>query len=49
MQILDGFLPFGVAHGDSVVPSVDDGFSEVIIVDTDVVMFGSRYRRLYVS
>ena len=38
-----------MGHGDSVVPSADDGSSEVIIVDTDIVMFGSRYRSLHVS
>ena len=49
MTIPIGFLPFGTAHGDSRVPSVDDGSSREIQLGTDVVLFGSHQDRLYVS
>ena len=44
-----GFLPFGPAHGDSRVPSEDDGSTGEIRLGTDIVIFGSRRNRLYVS
>ena len=47
--IPDGFLCFGTAQGDSVVPRADDGSSNVITLTTDVVIFGSSHSRLYVS
>ena len=47
--IPDNLLPFGPAHGDSVVPRVDDGSSEEIRVETDVVIFGLHQNCLYVS
>ena len=49
VDIPEGFLPFGLAYGDSVVPSVDDGSSEEIQLETDVFIFGSRGDSLYVS
>ena len=49
MSIRDGFLPFGPAHGDSVVPRTDDGSSEEIKLGTRVVIFDLRQDRLYVS
>lgn len=48
-SIPDYFIPFGFAHGDSTVPRTDDGSSEVIVLNTDIVLFGSNHRRLYVS
>ena len=47
--ISDNFLPFGPAHGDSVTQTVDDGSSEGIRFGTDVIIFGLRQNRLYVS
>ena len=47
--ILGDFLPFGPAYGDSRVRTVDDGSSEEIQVGIDIVIFGSRQNRLYVS
>ena len=44
-----GFLPFGSAYGDSTVPTSDDGSTEEIQLGTDIVIFGSRQNRLYVS
>ena len=44
-----GFLPFGSAHGDSTVPTRDDDSTEEIQLGTDIVIFGSRQNRLYVS
>ena len=49
LRILGDFLPFGPAHGDSRVRTVNDGSSEEIHVGTDIVIFGSRQNRLYVS
>lgn len=46
--IPEGFLPFGPAY-DSPVPTQDDGSSMEIQLVTDVVIFGSRQNRLYVS
>ena len=43
------FLPFGSAHGDSTVPRIDDGSTEEIQLETDIVFFGSRQNALYVS
>ena len=45
----DNFLPFGPLSGDSAVPPVDDGSSQEIQLGTDVIIFGSRNNRLYVS
>ena len=45
----DSFLPFGPAHGDLTAPRVDDGTSQAIQLTTDIVIFGSRRNRLYVS
>ena len=44
-----GFLPFGSAHGDTRVPTSDDGSTSEIRLGTDIVIFGSRQNRLYVS
>ena len=44
-----GFLPFGSAHGDSRVPTSDDGSTGEIYLETDIIFFGSRQNRLYVS
>ena len=49
MIIPAGFLPFGSAHGDSRVPRFDDGSTGEIQLGTDIVIFGSRQNRLYVS
>ena len=43
------FLPFGSARGDSTVPTSDDGSTIEIRLGTDIVIFGSRQNRLYVS
>ena len=43
------FLPFGPAHGDSRVPIALDGSTAAILLGTDIVIFGSRRNRLYVS
>ena len=43
------FLPFGPAHGDSTVPTLDDGSTGGIQLGTDIVIFGSHQNRLYVS
>ena len=48
-QIPQSFLPFGPDHGDLTAPVVDDGSTDEIILGTDVVIFGSRHNRLYVS
>ena len=47
--IPDGFLPFGPMNGDLAVPPSDDGASVEIQLTTDVVIFGTRNNRLYVS
>ena len=47
--IPENFLPFGPTYGDTVVPHVDDGSSEEIRLDPDVIIFGTRNNRLYVS
>ncbi len=47
--IPESFLPFGIAYGDSVLRDVDDGSSEEILLGTDVIIFGTRNNRLYVS
>ena len=49
IPIPDGFLPFGLAHGDSIGPRADDGSSEEIRLASDVVIFGLRHNLLYVS
>ena len=49
IPIPDGFLPFGLAHGDSIGPRSDDGSSEEIRLGTDIVIFGLHQNRLYVS
>ena len=43
------FLPFGTAHGDTRVPIIDDGSTGGIQLGTDVLIFGARQNRLYVS
>jgi hypothetical protein len=48
-RIPQSFLPFGSDHGDLTAPVVDDGSTDEIILGTDVVIFGSRHNRLYVS
>ena len=48
-QIPQSFLPFGSDHGDLTAPVFDDGSTGEIILGTDVVIFGSRHNRLYVS
>ena len=48
-QIPQSFLPFGSDHGDLTAPVFDDGNTGEIILGTDVVIFGSRHNRLYVS
>lgn len=48
-MIPEGFLPFGPAYGDSAIRNVDDDSSEEIQLGTDVIIFGSRNNRLYVS
>ena len=47
--IPDGFLPFGSVYGDFVVRRDDDVSTEEIALGVDVVIFGSRQNRLYVS
>lgn len=47
--IVEGLLPYGSDHGDSIVPKNDDGYSEEISLGTDVVIFGFSYNHLYVS
>ena len=47
--IPDNFLPFGLMYGDSVIPPIDDGSSQEVLLGTDVIIFGSRNSRLYVS
>ena len=49
MILPTGFLPFGSAFGDSRVPTSDDGSTREIRLGTDIVIFGSRQNRLYVS
>ena len=48
-RIPRSFLPFGSDHGDLTAPIFDDGNTDEIILGTDVVIFGSRHNRLYVS
>ena len=48
-MIPESFLPFGPAYGDSALRGVDDGSSDEIRLGTDVVIFGTRNDRLYVS
>ena len=48
-MIIPGFLPFGSAHGDSRAPTSDDSSTGEIRLGTDIVIFGSRQNRLYVS
>ena len=48
-QIIEGLLPYGSSHGDLTIPKNDDGYSEDISLETDVVIFGFSYNRLYVS
>ena len=48
-QIPQSFLPFGPDHGDLTAPVFDDGNTSEIILGTDVVIFGSRHNRVYVS
>lgn len=47
--IPSGFLPFGFTYGDFRVPTSLDGSTEGIQLETDIVIFGSRQNRLYVS
>ena len=50
VEIPDNFLPFGPMYGDAaIIPPVDDGSSEEIRLGTDIVIFGARNNRLYVS
>ena len=49
MEIPDNFLPFGPMYGDTVIPPIDDGSSKEIQLGTDVIIFGTRNSRLYVS
>jgi hypothetical protein len=44
-----GFLPFGSAHGDLVVPTADDFATREISLGTDIIILGSRQNKLYVS
>ena len=48
-QIIEGLLPYGSDHGDVTVPTNDDGDSEEISIETEAVIFGFSYNRLYVS
>ena len=48
-MIPEDFLPFGSAYGDSALRGVDDGSTGEIQLGTDVVIFGTRNDRLYVS
>ena len=48
-MIPEGFLPFGPVYGDSAIRDIDDGSSDVINLGTDVIIFGTRNNRLYVS
>ena len=47
--IPENFLPFGPMYGDTIIPPVDDGSSEEIQLGYDVIIFGTRNDRLYVS
>jgi hypothetical protein len=49
MIVPTGFLPFGSAHGDSMVPTALDGSTGEIQLETDIILFGSGQNRLYVS
>ena len=49
VMIPDGFLPFGLLNGDTAITRVDDGSTEEVQLGTDVIIFGSRNSRLYVS
>ncbi len=49
MVIPDNFLPFGLMYGDTVIPPEDDGSSEEILLETDVIIFGTQNNSLYVS
>ena len=48
-MIPENFLPFGPMYGDTIIPPVDDGSSEEIQLVNDVIIFGTRNNRLYVS
>jgi hypothetical protein len=48
-RIPQSFLPFGSNHGDLTAPVHDDGSTDEITLGTDVIIFGSRHNRLYVS
>ena len=48
-RIPRSFLSFGPDHGDLTAPVNDDGNTDEIILETDVIIFGSRHNRLYVS
>ena len=48
-ETVTDFLPFGPAHGDSTVPTLDDGSTGGIQLGTDIGIFGSHQNRLYVS
>ena len=48
-QIPQSFLPFGPDHGDLTVPTTDDGATDEISLEADVVILGSSHNRLYVS
>ena len=44
----DGFLSFGASAGDSMLPKILET-SEEITLKPDIVFFGSKYNKLYVS
>lgn len=49
MQFIEGLLPYSSILGDLTLPKDDDGFSEEIKLETDVVLFDFDYNCLYVS
>ena len=44
----DGFLSFGPSAGDSMLPKILES-SEEVALNPDIVFFGSKYNKLYVS
>ena len=49
IQIPPSFLPFGPDHEDLTVPTTDDGTTDEIGLEIDIIIFGSSHNRLYVG
>lgn len=43
-----GIVPFGTKHGDTSLSDVDDESSQQVLLDNDVVLFGSIQKQLFV-